>query len=88
MPRDGWLAEWEKQAIVKYHELHPLEGYRRLAFMMLDHDVAAVSPSSVYRVLKTAGRLEIENGKNLREKGPVLSNLSRRTRIGTWIYRI
>jgi transposase InsO family protein len=58
MPRDGWLADWEKQAILDYHDRHPLEGYRRLAFMMLDDDVVAVSPSSVYRVLKAAGRLD------------------------------
>lgn len=58
MPRDGWLADWEKQAILDYHAKFPLEGYRRLAFMMLDEDVAAVSPSSVYRVLKQAGRLD------------------------------
>lgn len=57
-PKDGWLEEWEKQAIVDYHTQYPLEGYRRLAFMMLDDDVVAVSPSSVYRVLKTAGRLD------------------------------
>jgi putative transposase len=57
-PRDGWLATWEKQAILDYHDTHPLEGYRRLAFMMLDDDVVAVSPSSVYRVLKAAGRLD------------------------------
>jgi len=58
IPRDGWLAEWEKQAIVDYHTRYPLEGYRRLAFMMLDADIVAVSPSSVYRVLKAAGRLD------------------------------
>jgi transposase-like protein len=29
---------------------YPLEGYRRLAFMMLDRDVAAVSPQRVSRV--------------------------------------
>lgn len=57
-PRDGWLADWEKQAILDYHDLHLLEGYRRLAFMMLDDDVVAVSPASVYRVLKRAGRLD------------------------------
>jgi putative transposase len=57
-PRDGWLADWEKQAILDYHDKFPLEGYRRLAFMMLDDDVVAVSPSSVYRVLKTAGRMD------------------------------
>ena len=34
---------------------HPLDGYRRLTFMMLDADVAAAAPASVYRVLKAAG---------------------------------
>jgi transposase InsO family protein len=58
VPRDLWLEDWEKQAIVEFHDCHPLEGYRCLAFMMLDADVVAVSPSSVYRVLKQAGRLD------------------------------
>jgi transposase InsO family protein len=58
VPRDWWLEAWEKQAILAYHDRHPLEGYRRLTFMMLDDDVVAVSPSSVYRVLKAAGRLD------------------------------
>ena len=63
MPRDFWLEEWEKQAIVDFHQQHPLEGYRRLTFMMLDEDVVAVSPSSVYRVLKQAGLMDRWNGK-------------------------
>ena len=58
IPRDGWLEAWEKQAIIDYHRRFPLEGYRRLTFMMLDQDVVAVSPSSVYRVLKGAGLLD------------------------------
>jgi len=58
VPRDWWLRAWEIQAILDYHDSHPLEGYRRLAFMMLDADVVAVSPSTVYRVLKRAGRLD------------------------------
>ncbi len=58
IPRDWWLEDWEKQAILDYNDRHPLEGYRRLSFMMLDDDVVAVSPSSVYRVLKNAGRLD------------------------------
>jgi putative transposase len=58
VPRDWWLEDWEKRAIVDYHDRHPLEGYRRLTFMMLDDDVVAVSPASVYRVLKQAGRLD------------------------------
>jgi transposase InsO family protein len=46
-----------------FQEQHPLEGYRQLTFMMLDADVVAVSPSSVYRVLKQAGVLERHNVK-------------------------
>ena len=57
VPRDHWLDEEEKRAIVAFHGQYPLEGYRRLTFMMLDRDVAAVSPASVYRVLKAAGLL-------------------------------
>ena len=57
IPRDFWLEPWEKEAIIQYHHEHPLEGYRRLTFMMLDGDVVAVSPSSVWRVLRNAGLL-------------------------------
>jgi putative transposase len=57
IPRDWWLDDREKQAIIRFSFEYPLEGYRRLAFMMLDRDVVAVSPSSVYRVLKAAGRI-------------------------------
>jgi putative transposase len=67
IPRDGWLLEWEKQAILDFHLQYPLEGYRRLAFMMLDDDVVAVSPSSVYRVLKQAGRLDRKWRKSSRK---------------------
>jgi transposase InsO family protein len=63
IPRDHWLEEWEKAAILDFEQKYPLEGYRRLAFMMLDADVVAVSPSSVYRVLKNAGRIQPFNGK-------------------------
>lgn len=55
IPRDNWLEEWEKKAILDYYVLHLDEGYRRLTFMMLDEDTVAVSPSSVYRVLVDAG---------------------------------
>ena len=57
IPRDHWLTDGEKQAICAFARSHPLEGYRRLAFMMIDADVAACSPTSVYRVLKAAGLL-------------------------------
>ena len=58
VPRDFWIEDWEKRAILDFHAKNSLEGYRRLAFMMLDADVVAVSPSSVYRVLREAGVLD------------------------------
>jgi transposase InsO family protein len=57
------MEDWEKQAIIDFYLEHPLAGYRRLTFMMLDHDVVAVSPSSVYRVLSVAKLLRRWNGK-------------------------
>ena len=63
IPRDFWLEEWEKRAIVEFHDRYPLEGYRRLTFMMLDADIVAVSPASVWRVLHAAGRLARWNRK-------------------------
>ena len=57
VPRDFWLEPWEKDAIIGFHLKNPLEGYRRLTYMMLDADVVAVSPASVWRVLKQAGLL-------------------------------
>ena len=57
VPRDHWLTEPEKEAVRLFARQHPLEGYRRQTFMMLDADVVACSPASVYRVLKAAGLL-------------------------------
>jgi len=70
IPRDSWLEEWEKEAIIAFHLEYPLEGYRRLTFMsirpdhgMLDRDIVAVSPTSVWRVLSQAGLLRRWNDK-------------------------
>lgn len=57
IPRDHWLEDWEKRAIIDFYQAHPDDGYRRVAYMMMDTDIVAVSPSSVYRVLSQAGVL-------------------------------
>jgi len=57
VPRDRWLEPAEKEAITDFLQRYPLEGYRRLAFMMLEQDVAAASPGTVYRLLKRPGLL-------------------------------
>ena len=49
VPRDHQIEDWERQAIIAFFYEYPLEGYRRLAFMMLDRNLVAVSPSTVYR---------------------------------------
>jgi putative transposase len=58
IPRDHWLEDWEKAEIIAFQQANPLEGYRRLTYMMIDSDIVAVSPSSTYRVLKQAGLLQ------------------------------
>jgi len=63
IPRDHWLTDDERRRIIGFFERFPLEGYRRLTFMMLDQDVVAVSPATVYRVLAAAGLLDRWNGK-------------------------
>lgn len=55
--RDFWLEEWEKEKISEYYRLHATEGYRAVAYRMMDEDVVAVAPSTVYRVLKSQGFL-------------------------------
>lgn len=63
VPRDHWLEAWEQQAIRDFPQQDPLEGYRRLTFMMLDADRVAASPATVYRVLRRAGVLDRHNTK-------------------------
>jgi transposase InsO family protein len=57
IPRDFWLEPWERTVILDFYSQHREDGYRRATFMMLDADTVAVSPSTVYRILKEAGAL-------------------------------
>ncbi|MCC6928752.1 MAG: transposase, partial [Gemmatimonadaceae bacterium] len=58
VPRDHWLQPAERQAILAYHDTHAPEGYRRMTYRMLDANIVAVSPATVYRVLRAAGVLD------------------------------
>lgn len=58
VPRDHWLEPWEREAILAFQAKNPLEGYRRLTFMMIDADIVAASPTTVWRVLSQAGVLD------------------------------
>ena len=57
IPRDHWVTPEEREAVIKYQGTHPDNGYRRLTYMMMDDDVVALSPSTVYRILKQEGKL-------------------------------
>ena len=63
VPRTNQLEEWEREFIVDYYLRHPLEGYRRITYMMIDEDAVATTPATVYRVLKRAGVMRKWNGK-------------------------
>jgi transposase InsO family protein len=57
-PRSPWaVLPQEVEAVIGYALAHPQDGYRRLAWMMVDEDVAYLSPATVYRVLKNADLL-------------------------------
>lgn len=63
VPRDWWLEEAEKQAICDFYIASPREGYRRLTYMMIDADIVACAPTTVYRVLTEAGLLAKSTAK-------------------------
>jgi len=67
--RDFWLEDWEKEAIAEYYKNHPKEGYRALTYQMMDEDIVAVSPATVYRVLKSHGLLSKWNESKVSLKG-------------------
>ncbi len=63
VPRDYWLEDWEKKAIIDFHSRNPLNGYRRLCYMMIDQGIVCVGPSSVRNVLRAAGLMDRWKGK-------------------------
>jgi transposase InsO family protein len=69
LPRKHWITPDEKEAIISFAKDNPDEGYRRLTYMMLDKDIAAVSPSTTYRVLKQENLLNRWNNIKPSSKG-------------------
>lgn len=47
----------ERQAVIDYALTRPTDGYRRLAWQMVDDDIAYLSESAVYRILDDADLL-------------------------------
>lgn len=54
-PKEFWLLAEEKEAILKYALENPLSGYRRMCYEMMDAGIVAVSPTTVFRVLRDNG---------------------------------
>lgn len=69
IPKKHWILKWEREAIINYARTHMGEGYRRLTYMMIDDNIVAVSPSTTYRVLKSAGLLNRWNKVKKSSKG-------------------
>jgi putative transposase len=76
IPKSHWLLPEEVEKIIKYAKEHYSggdyflkDGYRRLTYQMLDEDIVAVSPSSVYRILKANGLLNTWNTSKRSLKG-------------------
>lgn len=70
IPRTSWATLGEREAVLQYYFENPLEGYRRLSYMMIDDDVVALSPSTIYRILKDAGVLgKTTNNKSKKGTG-------------------
>lgn len=76
IPKIHWLTPDEVIKIENFAREHYSfndfflrDGYRRIAYTMLDLDIAAASPSSVYRVLLKAGLLNKWNTNKNNLKG-------------------
>jgi len=69
IPKKHWCLDWEREAIINYAKAHTGQGYRRLTYMMIDANIVVVSPSTTYRVLKSAGLLNRWNRVKRSAKG-------------------
>lgn len=76
IPKTHWLTPGEIKAIEEFARDHYSEndyflkdGYRRIAYKILDLNIAAVHPSSVYRILNKAGLLNKWNTNKNKRKG-------------------
>ena len=72
MPKGHWILPEEREKILAFKRKNPTVGGVRLAFMMLDQGVVAVSPSTVFRVLREAGlscKWTLPEGKKASRQG-------------------
>jgi putative transposase len=63
--------EEEKQAVIQYAREHPQIRHRELAWRMIDDDVACLSSSTVYRILREADLMCRQRGRKKRYREEV-----------------
>ncbi len=75
-PKQHWLTPEEREAVIRYaqryigsHQYYLHDGYRRIAYMGIDENAFACSPTSVYRILKKEGMLSQWKHKRSSRKG-------------------
>jgi len=69
MPRDCWVEDWEREAIVDWCAEYPLPGYRRCCYMMMDAGLVAASPSPRFRTLADSDLPEVPRSDGAEDLG-------------------
>lgn len=61
----------EKRAVIDYALLHPYVRHRELSWRMIDEDVAYLSASTVYRILRSEELMARQRGRTKRYREEV-----------------
>jgi len=69
IPREHHATPEEKAEVCAYARTQLHKGYRALTYEMLDGDIAALSPSTIYRILSAAGLLGRAGAPTKKGKG-------------------
>jgi putative transposase len=64
IPRGFWITESEKQAVVEYYNEHKEDGYRSITYQMMDKNIVAMSPATVYRILTAEGVMRSKSSRS------------------------
>lgn len=62
-PKEFWIPEGEQRVAIEFYKKHYEDGYRAVAFRMIDQNVAFMSSSSLYRILVKHGLMRTKRSK-------------------------
>lgn len=63
IPKEFWIPEDEQHAAIEFYKKNYEEGYRAVAFKMIDQNVAFMSSSTLYRILVKNGLMRTKRSK-------------------------